>query len=354
MLVKYINVSTDQWAPDDLMLNEMEEQNHNFTLSDEINGPLLAGALAVQMVGALIANTVVLIATICQWKSLKLPSTLFFTSLVIAHLVMAVLFMPFYMISAATGEWIFGRTTQQKIATCSFVGYILCYSVIVIYMMLAAISFDRFLFIVKPHRYKQFMRPKAAVALIISIWVVAALLNSTPFFGLGRFGYTSYGCCVPEWENQSGYFIYIFLLSLMIVCVIIVTSVWTYCFTRKFIQEHSQLADSSVYVSRKRRLIGIFGAMFIAYVVCFAPGFIVGIPSQFFDVKAEAYATALSLFTTITIINPIIQSYFRPDINKAVIALYQKVKKWCAVNYANVEVGKSFSHTGTNYGAGND
>ena len=42
------------------------------------------------------------------------------------------------------------------------------------------------------------------------------------------------------------------------------------------------------------------------------------------------------------------------DINKAVIALYQKVKKWCAVNYANVEVGKSFSHTGTNYGAGND
>ena len=307
-------MSTDQWAPDDLMLNEMEEQNHNFTLSDEINGPLLAGALAVQMVGALIANTVVLIATICQWKSLKLPSTLFFTSLVIAHLVMAVLFMPFYMISAATGEWIFGRTTQQKIATCSFVGYILCYSVIVIYMMLAAISFDRFLFIVKPHRYKQFMRPKAAVALIISIWVVAALLNSTPFFGLGRFGYTSYGCCVPEWENQSGYFIYIFLLSLMIVCVIIVTSVWTYCFTRKFIQEHSQLADSSVYVSRKRRLIGIFGAMFIAYVVCFAPGFIVGIPSQFFDVKAEAYATALSLFMTVTIINPIIQSYFRPDV----------------------------------------
>ena len=250
-MVKYINVSTDQWAPDDLMLNEMEEQNYNFTLSDEINGPLLAGALAVQMVGALIANAVVLIATICQWKSLKLPSTMFFTSLVIAHLVMAVLFMPFYMISAATGEWIFGRTTQQKTATCSFVGYMFWYSVIVIYMMLAAISFDRFLFIVKPHRYKQFMRPKAAVALIISIWVVAALLNSTPFFGLGRFGYTSYGCCVPVWENQSGYFIYIFLLSLMIVCVIIVTSVWTYCFTREFIQEHSQLADSSVYVKKE-------------------------------------------------------------------------------------------------------
>ena len=330
----------------------MEEQN--FTLSDEINGSLLAGVLAVQMVGALIANTVVLIATICQWKSLKLPSTMFFTSLIIAHLVMAVLFMPFYMISAATGEWIFGRTTQQKTATCNFAGYTFWYSVIVIFMTLATISFDRFLFIVKPHRYKQFMRPKAAVALIISIWVVAALLNSTPFFGLGKFVYLSFGCCAPLWENQLGYVIYMFLIFLMIVCVIIVPSVWTYCFTRKFIQEHSQLADSSVYVSRKRRLIGIFGAMLIAYVVCFAPGFIVGIPSQFFDLKAEAYATALSLFMTVTIINPIIQSYFRPDVNKAVIALYRKVKKCCAIHCANVEVGKSFSHTETSYAAGND
>ena len=330
----------------------MEEQN--FTLSDEINGPLLAGVLAVQMVGALIANTIVLIATICQWKSLKLPSTMFFTSLIIAHLVMAVLFMPFYMISAATGEWIFGRTTQQKTATCDFAGYTFWYSVIVIYMMLAAISFDRFLFIVKPDHYKQFMRPKAAVALIISIWVVAALLNSTPFFGLGKFVYSPYGCCVPLWENQLGYFIYTFLIFLMIVCVIIVTSVWTYCFTRKFIQEHSQLADSSVYVSRKRRLIGIFGAMLITYVVCFSPGFIVAILSQVFDLKAEAYATALSLFMTVTIINPIIQSYFRPDVNKAVIALYRKVKKCCAIHCANAEVGKSFSHTETSYAAGND
>ena len=327
------------------------EEEENFTIGEDINGPLLASALAVQMVGALIANAVVLIATTCQWKSLKLPSTMFFTSLVIAHLVMAVLFMPFYMISAATGEWIFGRTTQQKTATCSFVGYIFWYSVIVIFMTLATISFDRFLFIVKPHRYKQFMRPKVAVALIISIWIVAALLNSTPFFGLGRFGYASYGCCVPEWENQLGYVIYMFLLSLTIVCVIVVTSVWTYCFTRKFIQEHSQLADSSVYVSRKRRLIGIFGAMLIAYVVCFAPGFIVAILSQMFDLKAEAYATALSLFMTVTIINPIIQSYFRPDVNKAVIALYQKVKKCCAIHYPTVEVEKTFSHTETSYAA---
>ena len=65
-------------------------------------------------------------------------------------------------------------------------------------MTLAAISVDHFLFIVKPHLYMQFMRPKVAVTLvvIIIIWLVAASLNSTPFFGYWNFLFTSYGSCV--------------------------------------------------------------------------------------------------------------------------------------------------------------
>ena len=297
----------------------------NFTLSNEINGPLLAGVLAVQMVGALIANTVVLIATTCQWKSLKLPSTMFFTSLVIAHLVMAVLFMPSWLISAATGEWIFGRTTEEKEGTCKFVGFILWYSILVIYMTLATISVDRFLFIVKPHLYMQFMTPKVSATLIISIWIVAALLNTTPFFGLGRFRYAIYGSCVPTFEGQFGYVVLMLTVFIALSCIIIVPSVWTYCFTRKFIQEHSQLADSSVYVSRKRRLIGIFGAMLIVYLVCFSPGFIFGFLSQIYDLHDLSYAIALSFFMTVTIINPIIQSYFRPDIKNTLGTFCQKV-----------------------------
>ena len=139
----------------------------NFTLSEDINGPLLAAGLAIQMTGALIANTVIFITTLLQSKSLKLPSTVLFTSLIIIHFVMAVFYMPFWLITAATGEWIFGRTAEQKEGTCKFVGFILWYSILVISMTLAAISVDRFLFIVKPQFYKQFMRPKVAVTLVV-------------------------------------------------------------------------------------------------------------------------------------------------------------------------------------------
>ena len=316
----------------------MEESN--FTLSEDINGPLLAAALAIQMTGALVANGIVLIATLSQYKSLKLPSTILFTSLIIIHLVMALLFIPFYMISVAAGEWVFGRTDQEKEYTCSFVAYIFFYIVLVIYMTLAAISVDRWLFIVKPQFYKQFMKPKVALTIIISIWILAALINTTPFYGLGEFRYSAYGCCVPVWRNQFGYLLFIALFNFMVLCVIIATSVWTFCFTRKFIQGQAALADSCVYVSRNRRLIGIFGAMLVGYAVCLAPSFIVAVLSQIFELKLAAYATVLSLFTNVIIINPIIQSYFRPEIKKVLTAFYNQCKKCCiTVHDNNIEAG---------------
>ncbi|XP_011410234.1 PREDICTED: galanin receptor type 3-like [Amphimedon queenslandica] len=322
-------------------------EKSNFTLSEDINGPLLAAALAIQMIGALVANGIVLIATLSQYKSLKLPSTMFFTSLIIIHLLMALLFIPFYMISVAAGEWIFGRTVEEKEGTCKYVAYIFWYIILVIYMTLAAISVDRWLFIVKSQLYKQFMKPKVALTIIVSIWILAALINSTPFYGLGEFRYSAYGCCVPVWEGQFGYLLFIASFNFIVLCVIIATSVWTFIFTRKFIQEQAALADSCVYVSRNRRLIGIFGAMLSGYAVCFAPGFIVAVLSQIFDLELSAYATVLSLFINVIIINPMIQSYFRPEIKKVLTAFYAKCKRFCIRSsvHNNTEAGKSFTVT---------
>ncbi|XP_011410233.1 PREDICTED: red-sensitive opsin-like [Amphimedon queenslandica] len=293
----------------------------NYTLSEDINGPLLAAVLTLQMIGALVANGIVLIATLSQYKSLKLPSTILFTSLIIMHLVMALLYIPSWILSAASGGWIFGRTMQVKEGTCKFAGFILWYIILVIYMTLAAISVDRWLFIVKPQLYKQFMKPKVALTIIASIWILAALINSTPFYGIGRFRYAIYGSCVPTFEEQFVYVVLMMAIFLAISAVILVTSVWTYIFTKKFIQEHSELEESSVYVSRKRRLIGIFGVMLIAYFVCFSPGYIFGFLSQIYDLHDLSYAIALVFFMMITIINPIIQSYFRPDVKKAFVKL---------------------------------
>ena len=96
-----------------------------------------------------------------QRKSWKQSSTIFFTSLILAHLVLNLLYLPFTIIALAAGEWIFGSTDEEKRGTCTFTAFLYSYTIPVMFNTLAArsISFDRFLFIVKPHLHKRFMRP---------------------------------------------------------------------------------------------------------------------------------------------------------------------------------------------------
>ena len=121
----------------------------NYTFNEEFSAPAAAAVLIVVMILALIANGVVLSITLYQRKSLKQPSTIFFTSLILAHLVLNLLFVPFTIIALAAGEWIFGSTDEEKRGTCAFFSvFIFWWMVGVILLTLATISFDRFLFIV--------------------------------------------------------------------------------------------------------------------------------------------------------------------------------------------------------------
>uniref|UniRef100_A0A1X7TU55 G-protein coupled receptors family 1 profile domain-containing protein n=1 Tax=Amphimedon queenslandica TaxID=400682 RepID=A0A1X7TU55_AMPQE len=180
-------------------------------------------------------------------------------------------------------------------------------------MTVAAISFDRFLFIVKPHLHKRFMRPWVALTLTIAIWTLSAVLSSTPFYGLGNFSFDELlGFCFPLWISVD-FIVYSLVIILLLFSVIIVTSVWTLCFTHRFITQQSQLSNDNIYASKKKWLLGIFGSMLLVYGIYFMP-----------------------------VANPIVQSYFRPEI-KSVVYFYgpmhlnnfkkDKVKRvWIAIN----------------------
>ena len=228
---------------------------------------------------------------------------------------MALIYIPSWLISAAYGKWIFGSTIQVKETTCNFAGFILNYTLQVKNFTLAAVSVDRWLFIVKPIFY---MKAKVAVVLAVIIWISSALLNISPFFGMGIIAFSPFGFCQPQYINELGYSIIRLAFILIVICIMVVTSIWTCCFTRRFIRDHVQLADESAYVSKNRRIIGIFGSMLIAYGICYTPAIIVIITSLFYDVNAATFAAVLFFSLTLIIINPIIQSIFRPDVKKVI------------------------------------
>ena len=280
-------------------------------------GTVAAAVLSVEMILALVANGIVLLITITQRKSWKQPSTIFFTSLILAHLVMTFLYAPFFIVTYAAGEWIFGSTDEEKRGTCYFVWFIFWYMVFVISMTLAAISFDRFLFIVKPHLHKRFMRPWVALTLTIIIWVVCAPMSFVRFYGLNPQFSLDY--CAPS-PSGIPFVAYMIPVAVILVGLIFVTSVWTCCFTCRFINNQSVTAGESVYASRKKRLFGIFGSMLIVYGLCYAPGVFHLVLQMSIEIPVEYTLTATVCFVFITVAGPIVQSYFRPEIKRVFVS----------------------------------
>ena len=183
-------------------------------------------------------------------------------------------------------------------------------------MTVAAISVDRFLYIVKPHLHKRFMRPWEALTLTIIIWILAAPLGIVQFYGFNH--QYSASCTTPSYS--IGFLFYVILLLATIVGIILVTSIWTFCFTCRFINNQSVTAGESVYASRKKRLFGIFGSMLIVYIICFIPGFLYFILNLFIEVPAEVGLVAGVCFVFITVANPVVQAYFRPEIKSVLLS----------------------------------
>ena len=325
---------------------DLLEENKNFTISDDINGPLVATVVGLEILAALVTNWFVLIFTLCHPKILKQSSILLLTNFVLANLLMASVYMPTIVITAATGEWVFGRSVKEKVASCMFIGFIFAYTIFLTTFTLTAISVDRFLFIVKPFVHKQYMKTWVVVTIDLIVWIVSGLLTVTPFFDFGEYSFSaSISTCIPPWNSDRiAYVVLTFLLGIMCIVTITVTSIWTFCFTHKFIKKTESFLSTSqdekhVYNSHVVKLMGIFGTMLLVTAVTYAPALIacfVGFIITFEKLPRQVYATITILFYTVTISNPIIQSYFRRDL-KDFIVFYTKKVYYCVVRDSSTD-----------------
>ena len=317
------------------------QSNRNFTLSADINGPLLSAVIALIMVTAFVANLFVICITLCFTKSWKQPSTIFLTSLLLADLVLVAV-MPFAVISTAYDEWIFGQSVEEKYQVCQFAAFIFWYSILLITVTLTVISLDRFLFIVKPLFYRRhiYMKPQIAVAVVIIVWIVCAILNTTPLYGLGRFQFSvSTGLCVPllDPNEQLVYLIFMPLIFGILFSCIVVTSIWTCCSTHGFLsralerrasERSNELEVGNIYASKKRQIIGIFGALLLTNTIIFAPFLIVCIFAIFIRPPTVTWSIASVCGCLCTIGNPLVQVLFRQDIKSILKKLYSKMTGW--------------------------
>ena len=317
----------------DFILDRMDaiDSKKNFTLDEDIIGPLLAAVVGIEMVAGLITNSFVLILTLCLIKDWKQPSIIFLTNMLLNNLVITLLVMPFSIITAASGEWIFGSTVNQKESVCQFAACLFSYSFFTAIESLVLVSFDRFFFIVKALQYKKYMTANKAVIIVAVSWILAAFFSILPLLGFGANGFIpSCGLCATVWEGQIGYSIFFFVISLIFVGSIIVTSIWTLCFTRKYLTNTAtgpiptDTQGSNVYAPQQRKIIKLFGMLILVHLLCYAPGLIVIFISLFTPLPAVPYAIIFVSYLLLTSLIPLVQSFFRRDIKETIAKIWPR------------------------------
>ena len=288
------------------------------------------------MTASLIANSFVLVFTLCNVKILNEPAVIFLTTLVICNLAMSVLYLIPVTITTAVGEWVFGETDEQKTGSCQFIGYLYSQNVYLISFIFTIISVDRFLFIVKPLIHKRFMKTRTAVMTVIIAWLLSIVLSSIPFmFGLSeqyKFdGYT--GTCGSSFESQIDYEVVFVFVVLVCIAIIAVTSTWTFCFTRRFIKRLSrpdlEANSSSAYNSQVRKVFGIFSALLLATIVTYVPGIVtamIGIALGSGSPPGILISIIHILFYLNYVLIPLIQLYFRRELNYYITILCVSVR----------------------------
>ena len=319
---------------DSLDDDQILSANENFTISSSISGPAIAFFLSLEMVVSLAINSTILGIIFLHPKPrslVKAPSNIYLTSMLLVDLLATVTVMPMIIIASASGEWIFGGTLEEKVSSCKFAGYMYWYVVFLLVVTLTIISVDRWMFIVKSALYKKIMTTPVAIGVVITAWLVTAILNTTPLYGFGLFAYSaSPGSCFPVWRDQRAYLAFFVLMFLILVSTICASSIWTFCFSRRFIRRMSlRNIDTSgeaanVYTFRWRRLIGIFGTLSIVYVVCFTPSLLYLLIRLATPIPLQILPAILIFFLLITILNPLIQIFFRRDIKNVLLDFLAK------------------------------
>lgn len=326
----------------------------NFTISDEINGPVIAAIVALEMIGSLLINSFVLFISLSNPDILKQSSIIFSTNIVVVNLLMTIVHLTPILITAALGKWVFGVTVDQKTAFCQFSGAVYSLNVYLLVLSLAMVSVDRCVFIVKPLFYKIYMKAKTTIFIIIIAWAIASLTSTIPFvFGIQNSEYVFdrlLGTCGSAWESTLDYeFVFIIFIVIWVI-VIAVSTLWAFCYTKKFLKRvhvtsnpviSSSVAaqrsskgrsstTSSVYNYRLLKVFGMFSMFLIATAVCYTPGIIVATITIVVgreNMPSYCYPTIHLLYYLNYSLIPLIQLIFRKELKDEIKKLFCKCKK---------------------------
>lgn len=147
---------------------------------------------------SLVGNAMILIA-VYKFRSLQTITNVFIVNLGAADLLLALLAMPFTMVSSVTRQWVFGNIM------CNIQAMLNSFFCTASITTLTFVSIERYVAICCPLRYKGLITPFAVKIMICCIWLHGAIC-AVSTFPFSRFGYLDFEfICTVDWTYNIPY-----------------------------------------------------------------------------------------------------------------------------------------------------
>uniref|UniRef100_A0A668U1W5 G-protein coupled receptors family 1 profile domain-containing protein n=1 Tax=Oreochromis aureus TaxID=47969 RepID=A0A668U1W5_OREAU len=253
----------------------------------------------------LMGNTLVVIA-VCVVKKLRQPSNYLLVSLAVADLSVAIVVMPFVIVTDLTGgKWLFGEVFCNI-----FIGMdVMCCTASI--MTLCVISVDRYLGITRPLTYPARQNGQLMAKMILGVWLVSASITLPPFCGWAKNVHTAGVCLISQ---DFGYTIYSTAVAFYIpMLVMLVMYYKIFRAARK-----KECAALSRLLTREPAttlgvIVGVFAVCWLPFfILSTARPFICGVECSCVPIWLER--TLLWLGYANSLMNPFIYAFFNRDL----------------------------------------
>lgn len=301
--------------------------------------PYVATIQALFIVVGIIWNLFVLISYCIKPRLLKEPANIYLFNLVVSDLILTIFITFSSFLVEVIGEFIFGSSDLVRCNYCLFLGVVMHTLISLSLHTLMALSVDRFVVLFKPMSYKSIFNWKRALVIQAILWVIAIGMSISPIFGFGEYEFNlGLAACHARWSGKSyrginnlNYVIFYGVEALIPIIILAFTNIWVIKIVSSFLKKRisrrrtyrednnnsNSHQEERQYQRQQRQLIRVFGALFVAHIVCWTPvltaSFVAaGIGAT--KIPVEIYVFSWLAYLIIPVVHPIIESFFIKDL----------------------------------------
>ena len=289
-------------------------------------------------------NLLVIITIVLQTR-FHVMRYILLASLAVSDILFLILVNSFRMVSIAQKTWLYGETM------CHLNAFFARYFYINTVLHLIAVTYDRYVAIVKSPLTYDGTITKCRMAIIALIWVIPIALSIDPFLGWGKpYIYNpEVFFCQHGWTAQSGSSGWRTTMATAFLVVpflvIVFLNWWVYKAAKaqanaEVIQIGSLAGSESQQQDTSRRRIERKAAIDViiiiaAFLLCYLPTWVVGISRQFvknIEVPAQAVLITSCIAFVSSLCNPIIYSIRKIEFRRGVKNVFRRIGLHAGVN----------------------